>query len=190
MIFHNIHSITIGRFMNMEESDNNRLILKMPIPLPKKLLIKFRSKLNIEFNKLINKREVIQLYEDGVHKTSLILRFEQIIPSLYNALFLHWTTTGEMTEDEELLFAYKEICGRELKTFEDIEYLKKKQKDLKEKYDELYPEKKQTEKISMTRIVHLVEQNSPHPIDRNCKLYELAGFIELSKERKLKDGRN
>lgn len=190
MIVHDIYSITIGRFMDMEESDNDRLMLKYPLPLPGKLLKKYRSKLNVGFNKLINKREVVQLYEDGVHKASLILRFEQLIPSLYNALFLHWTTTGEMTKDKELLFAYREICGKELKSFEDIEFLKKKQKDLREKYEELYPEKKEVEKISMTRIVHLVEQNSPHPIDRNCKLYELAGFIELSKERKLKDGRN
>lgn len=189
-MIHNLHTITIGRFMDMEESDNDNLILRFYFPLPKKLLKKYRSNLNVEFNKLINKREVVQLYEENVHKVSLLLRIEQVIPTLYKALMLHWSTTGEITKDKELLIGYREICNRELKTFKDIEYLKKKQTDLKEKYEELYPEKKAPEKISMTKIIHRIEQNNPHPIDRNCKLYELAGFIELAKERKMKDGRN
>jgi len=176
--------------MDMSESDNSKLMLRYSLPVSKKKLNDKRSKLNIAFNKLINKNEVVKMFEIGVHRMSMLVRIEQVIPSLYNALSMEYTTTGKITEDEELLFAYKELCGRELKTKEDIEYLKEKQKRLLEKYEELYPESQKKEEISLTKIVHLIEENSPHPIDRNCKLYELAGYIERAKERKLKDGRN
>lgn len=190
MIFHTIHTITIGRYMDMAESDNHKLMLRYWLPVRKKRLISERSKLNIDFNKLINVDEIVKMYEIGVHKMSMLVRIEQIIPSLYNALMMEFNSTGKITKDEELLTAYKELCGRDLKTKDDIEYLKEKQTRLLEKYNELYPEGKKKEEISLTKIVHILEDNSPHPIDRNCKLYELAGYIERSKERKLNDGRD
>jgi len=191
MIFHTIYTITIGRYMDMSESDNPRLMLRFWLPILRKRLNNERSKLNVAFNGLINTDEVVKMFEMGVHRMSMLVRIEQVIPSLYNALSMEYTTTGEITEDEELLFAYKELCGKDLSKPEDIEHLKEKQKRLIEKYEELYPEKNnKKEEISLTAIVHVIEENSPHPIDRNCKLYELSGYIKRAKERKLKDGRN
>ena len=180
MMFHNIYTMTIGQYMQMDESKDDSIVLKYPIPNSKKKLKEAKEKLNQEFNKYINIGDVVDMMEDGVHKSSLAIRIDKLIPPLYNGIKMHHTRTGEMPTDEFILSTYKEICYRELKTPEDIEYLLDVQKNLIEKYKELYPEKKVIEStITLTRIVQILEYNMPHPINRESKLYELAGHIQI-----------
>jgi vacuolar-type H+-ATPase catalytic subunit A/Vma1 len=177
--------------MDMHESDNDRLILKYPILLvPKKKLKAARDRFISDFNKKINIREIVQLLKKEVNKTSLLVRIQQLIPSLLNAMYLEFKITGKMTKDKELLTAYRELMGREPKTVDDILDLSKKHERLKEVYEELYPEQPNQETMSFVKLIHLIEENSPHPINRDSKVYELGGLIELAIERKSEDGRN
>lgn len=191
MIFHNIYTMTIGRYMEMDESKNNRLILTIPIFMPRKFIVKAQIKLNTAFNKSVNISDVVNILDESTHKQSLAIRTDILIPALYRAFDLHYILYGKISQDEDLQRGYRSICDKNAETREDIDYLLRKQEQLIDIFKTEYPEKKQpSETISLTTLVQRLEFDMPHPVNRDAKLYELAGYIELVKKKRQRDGRN
>lgn len=178
MIFHSIYTMTIGTYMRMIKSGDDKLMLRHALPVPEKILQKQKRKLIISFNESINSDEVSRICEDNVHKQSMMIRINLIIPSLYHALKIDYVLNGlKITDDKQLISDYTKITGRKLTNIDDIEYLLKLQKQLVKKYKQMYNRDSDEKEVDIVLFIHELDSRLKHPVNRESKLYELAGYI-------------
>jgi hypothetical protein len=174
MLFHNRHTISIGRLAILMDSQNINLVKRVNIPVFKFMLAKAYNRLMVEIGETLNKSELHREIESGILKVKLYNKAFNLYPALIELCSLTW--------DQSHLDKIEEITGYKLQKLEDRKILIEEARRLQDKYKELLVEEKK-EGVSFAQVIISVEIVLGMNIDRNIKLYEFEYYMKAASEK-------
>jgi len=182
MIFHTLHTCTIDNFGLCFEYPKHVKLL--PIPLPKKMVLKAFSKLVKQYNELTAKEKLDSKLDGKYHAANLEIRI-QLYATIYQAL----KNSMLVPPDQEILDLYKKYFKKDFK-YSDLDNIISKMNLLKSKYNGVIEllkaeNSKEFDFIGMVaRISNVIGEKIG-----NEKLYKMPYFLELA-DSKIKQGEN
>lgn len=182
MLFHNKYTITLSRVSLMLESDNINLVKRIPIWLPRPLVMRAYAKIIAEISKLVSVKENEGKLNDYLLMLQLYNRINSLLPALYYGLLILNKPSAEMIEYFEAHYGKKPTVKEDLQLIlDDIKRLTAKYKELnvKQPEQESEPTKLNFEKLLLG--IELTLDNGQLP--RDTKLYQLQSYYEASMEK-------
>ena len=174
-MFHNKHTITIGRLSLLMDSQNINLVKRWNMPMPKCLVRKYFKKLMTEVKESLNKTALKNEIEKGIIKARLYNRAFNLYPALVNICSISW--------NKEQLDRIEEITGIKLVKLDDRDVLVNETKRLQDKYSELSVEDKKENGVSFEKIIISTEILLDLNISRDTKLYAFQHYMEAASDK-------
>lgn len=177
MIFHNIYTITIGRFAEMMETGDISLVCKYSVWLPKKILTKRYTKLIIAFNNLTNEKTSKKKVNESFSKLSVnyqLMYFEAL-----EKMISIWYKTLDKGVRKDIDELFKMKYG---KTPDEKDFLRipKDKKMLIERATQVYYSAEENKKVDFEAdIISLENILAPITI-RDKKLYTYNKYVNLA----------
>lgn len=173
-MFHNRHTISIGRLAILMDSKDLNLTKRINIPLPEYFLKKAYDRLMREVAETLNKSALEKEIETGVLKTKLFNKAFTLYPALVELVHITW--------DKKHLDLIEELTGYKLTKLEDRETLIQETKRLQEKYRELQVEQKQ-EGVSFAQVIISTEIVLGMNLSRDIKLFEFQYYMKAASDK-------
>lgn len=173
-MFHNRHTISIGRLAVLMDSRDLNLVKRFNIPLPKFMLKKAFNRLMKDVSETLNKTALEKEIESGIIKTKLFNKAFNLYPAIITLLTICW--------DKEHLDKIEEITGYRLTKLEDREILINETKRLQDKYKELSVQQR-SEGVSFVEVIVSTELILEMTLPRETKLYEFQYYMKKANDK-------
>lgn len=173
-MFHNRHTISIGRLAILLDNKDINLVKRWNIPLPKKIIRKAYDRLLLEVGETLNKTAFEKEIESGVLKIKMFNKAFNLYPAMVDLCSITW--------DKEHLDKIKEITGIELKRIEDRQALINETKRLQDKYKELNVSQP-SEGVSFAQVIISTEIVLDFSISRDIKLFEFQYYMKAASDK-------
>lgn len=175
MLFHNRHTITIGRLARLLDSHDLALVKRVRVWLPRYLLARAFNRLMTELAETLNKSALEKEIESGILKTKIYNKAYNLYPALVDIVSISW--------DAKYREKVKDLTGIELNRLEDRDVLIQETKRLQDKYKELAVEQNKGDGVSFAQVIISTEIVLDLSISRDTLLYEFQYYMNAASEK-------
>jgi len=181
MIYHTLHTMSLDRCVRMLDSEDMRLVARVPLVPVKGAYKRFLT----EFGKTFNERGMSKLMRDELVKIKTYNRIYSLLPSMMNILWLF----NEGEEYERAKQDFKNEYGKEFEGGEDLMLIVNDIRRQVKKYNLVYREKKQEDEgMSLGRLAAVVGMVMGYPIPMNITVHQFKHHYDLALDKIEKDG--